>query len=635
MIKLIIDGMRVNLAADVSLEFYNRNPFFTSEGQHTLDIDISLDDPQNATVYKNIHRIDVARRPQNRSAVLYHEKGVIISGTEVILEIDSKTAKIQIVAGNSEFNFISGSDKHLHELDLGSIPTVDETTALASLQGNYPDWDYVCTPVCAKVSFMVWYENVMKDGFSTYDKAEICNEIEPAADASALTFKSGTRFCPQPYLAAMVRRVLVALGYNLVYDYIGNHKELSKLILVHSHDTLNYNMMVENWTVEKFFSEVENLCAVCLVVDNFTKEVMIMNAADYYTSADTEYIESKDVIGGINKKYDQDPPENIVYHNVSYNFPDTSLYKFYSLSPELMEKIEVVDATSKAGGYDWYYPSLYEVYLTIVGNEDFKMKKETPQVVKDAYNKMVAYRLPLSFTSFPYRSVLYVLAAAADSYALVKAINQFGPRIEEGSDDDMQLDIVPVEIVWCYRSNISAKGYLIYPLPLAQNSDSEETASSQDEEMKLMHCIHGDEKNVESVKDNLYVAFYVGVRPDVRGKGFVTPMCINSRLMEFALRKLYTDDVFWQCQYMNWIEIDGNFDLSINGSNGMYNTYWKNQIGIDFSEVYVIRFRSLKLRDARHIFNICNRRFYCQQLKYEVVNGHLSDVVEGTFYPLT
>lgn len=32
MIKLMIDGERVNLAADLSLEFYDRNPFFTSEG---------------------------------------------------------------------------------------------------------------------------------------------------------------------------------------------------------------------------------------------------------------------------------------------------------------------------------------------------------------------------------------------------------------------------------------------------------------------------------------------------------------------------------------------------------------------------------------------------------------------------
>lgn len=136
MIKLMIDGERVNLAADLSLEFYDRNPFFTSEGQHTLDIDISLADPQNSRIYNNMHRIDVAKRPIGRSAVLYYEKGVIISGKEVVLEIDSRIVKIQIVAGNSEFNYIAGSDKRLRELDLGCIPDIDENTALNSLQGG-------------------------------------------------------------------------------------------------------------------------------------------------------------------------------------------------------------------------------------------------------------------------------------------------------------------------------------------------------------------------------------------------------------------------------------------------------------------------------------------------------------------
>ena len=65
MIKLLIDGSEVHLAADISLEFYDRNPFFTSEGQHTLDIDISLDDPRNAVIYNAIHRIDIAKHPQN------------------------------------------------------------------------------------------------------------------------------------------------------------------------------------------------------------------------------------------------------------------------------------------------------------------------------------------------------------------------------------------------------------------------------------------------------------------------------------------------------------------------------------------------------------------------------------------
>lgn len=637
MIKLMIDGERVNLAADLSLEFYDMNPFFTSEGQHTLDIDISLADPQNARIYNNMHRIDVAKRPIGRSAVLYYEKRVIISGKEVVLEIDSRIVKIQIVAGNSEFNYIAGSDKRLRELDLGCIPDIDENTALNSLQGAYPQWDFVCAPVCAKVTFRSWLENVMYSGSSTYQKSTICNEIEAAKTAADLKFRKGTRFCAQPYLAAIVRRVLEALGYNLVNDYIGEHKELSRLIIVHSHDTLYYNMMVENWTVESFLSQVENLCAVCFVVDNLTKEVDILNAVDYYETAEVEAIDFDDVIGDINKQYDQEPPDNIVYHNIAYKFPDTNLYKFYSLDQELVRKI-LIEQVSPAPSYPakWYPSALYDIFYSIIGNDGFISSQDTPQAVKDEYDKMVAYNMPLSLTMETFSDFPYVLAAAADSWATLKMINQFGPRIEEESDDNMELDIVPVEIVWCYRTGYStaAGNYLVYPLPIAENSDTDEPSSSEDEKTGLITLLHDGETGEEAVKENLFVAFYIGVQPDVYGNGFVTPMSINSKLLQMTMTKFFTDSRFWENQKMFRINTEGNFDLSINGLHGMYNTYWQNQLDIDFSEVYVIKFRSFKLRDARRIFNICNRRFYCQQLKHEVVNGRLSDVIEGTFYPL-
>ena len=70
MISLFIDGQRVNLSKNAKFEFFDRNPLFPKEGQHTLDIDIDLGDPQNAMVYKHLHRIDVAKRPYGRPAML-------------------------------------------------------------------------------------------------------------------------------------------------------------------------------------------------------------------------------------------------------------------------------------------------------------------------------------------------------------------------------------------------------------------------------------------------------------------------------------------------------------------------------------------------------------------------------------
>lgn len=271
----------------------------------------------------------------------------------------------------------------------------------------------------------------------------------------------------------------------------------------------------------------------------------------------------------------------------------------------------------------------------MIGDDGFSESKTTPQAVKDVFNKNTIYRLLPSLMEESVYEYPFVLAGCTDNFALLKMVNQFGPRIEENSDDKMELNLVPAEQVWCNRSSNSnaGKGILIYPLPLAENTDSDEASSTEDKAQGVLDKIYDGEKS-ETISDTMFLAFYLGIQPEVYGNLAVTPLCVNSRLLQYSTSHLYTDDLFWENQRLYYINIEGNFDLSINGSKGMYNTYWVNQLDVDFSEVYIIRFRSLQLRDARHIFNICNRKFYCQQLKYGVVNGHLSDVIEGTFYPV-
>ena len=51
MLKLYIDGHPVNISKGTRTDYYEKNPFFTNEGDYTLDIDINLNDPQNAKPY--------------------------------------------------------------------------------------------------------------------------------------------------------------------------------------------------------------------------------------------------------------------------------------------------------------------------------------------------------------------------------------------------------------------------------------------------------------------------------------------------------------------------------------------------------------------------------------------------------
>lgn len=656
MIKLLIDGSEVHLAADISLEFYDRNPFFTSEGQHTLDIDISLADPVNAVIYNAMHRIDVTGRPQNRQAILYCEKGVIIKGTEIILEIDERNAKIQIVSGNSEFNFLIGGDRYLRDLDLGDTGVISVEDAKRSLYSQYPDCDYVCTPVVVNPVFRDCGSNVMDDS------AKIYNEINPNKDINNVSLVSNTTICPQPYLVAMVHRVAKALGYSITSDAIAANKELSRLIFVHGHKTTQYNKMVENWKVSDFISEVEHLCGVSFIIDNNYKEIVIANLANYYDSVSTEEISARDVIGDINKKFDQDVPDDLVYHNIEYNFPNTDIYKFYALKPDFAKRItyeycqrQPPQPPYAPSAYYWLYNVWYKIFD---GNTAYFKEPDDqrtlPQCVFDSFHSMKAYYetnyfdpsaslflyIPLEFP-FVIRNIYGEVGKNALDVRLCM-VDQFGPRVDERYEDKMTLDIVPVEIVFSkYKVN-----YYNYPMPIAENGDGDVgTIVDADSDKGVAQRIVDGESSEPSAKDNMFVGFYMGVsRFDVnyteRGTDKpAVPTVINSRLlMLIEPRYPWKDNTerasYWQKQNVMYVSASGRFDLSINSTNGMYNTYWKIPQQLDLNTVYVIRFRSLQRRDARHLFNIGGRKFYCQQLKYEVVGGRLSDVIEGTFYPL-
>lgn len=636
MIKLLIDGSEVHLAADISLEFYDRNPFFTSEGQHTLDIDISLADPVNAVIYNAMHRIDVTGRPQNRQAILYCEKGVLIKGTEIILEIDERKAKIQIVSGNSEFNYLIGGDRYLRDLDLGDTGVISIEDAKRSLYSQYPDCDYVCTPVVVNPVFRDCGSNVMDDS------AKIYNEINPNKDINNVSLVSNTTICPQPYLVAMVHRVVKALGYSITSDAIAANKELSRLIFVHGHKTTQYNKMVENWTVADFVSEVEHLCGVSFIVDNNNKTLDIQKFGDYYKSAECEEITKDCILGDINKKYDQDAPDNLVYHNVAYKFPDTPFYKFYSIDPEFDKRIEYVFCPDMYPFYDTDYFHLYNIWYKITGGNDLDKYGEPPQSVKDAYRLMKCYvegsivfegsikkRIPIGFP--------FIVRSINPESTCLTMIDQFGPRVDETSNDKMELKLVPIELAFSHLHD-----YYSYPIPIVENGEGDTgLVHDADEGKGVAERLKSGESSAPSAKDNMFVGFYMGVsRFDVNGeqradKYPVVPVTINSRLLVWTRQETPVGATkFWTHQTVMYVNADGNYDLSINSPNGMYNTYWKMSLQIDLSTVYVIRFRSLQRRDARHLFNIGGRKFYCQQLKYEAVGGRLSDVIEGTFYPL-
>ena len=634
MVKLLIDGMPVNLPANLSIEFYDRNPLFSKEGRHTLDIDINLADAQNAFVYKNMYRIDVLKRPSGRTAVLYSERGSIIRGTEVVLSIDNRMAKIQIVAGNSELNYLSGGDCRIRDLDLGEVQGLNRTKAWNSLSGSYPTWDYVCTPVATQAA----------TGFSGIfvQKAKGVNDVW-WSDDRGVQFTDETVFCPQPYLVAMIHKVITALGYTITNDFISTDDALCHVILINGYNSVKFNEMMPNWKVNDFLTEVEKFTGCIIVANQAEKTVEIIQQNAFYNNATSEVISQKDIVGEVEKKYDEKSPDGVLYHNIEYDFPSTEIYNYWSVERGIMNSLAIQQCEWQRGSVqnERYFYYLLDIWMGITGDGVVPQfdDESVPDAVVEAYNKMIAYK-DLGLTNpglFVIRGAKAYNSGGPFHMTQLRRINHYGPRYDNRTDDTMTLKIMPAEIVWgpyWQRELFDARLQFQQPYPLARNSNETVSVTSEDEKGLNEYIANGG--NDDSNSGNLYVAFYMGFQNnnyahDKAGNDILSPTAAPSPQIERFYHEAYG---WWRHQELIRYNVPANYEMAINGEHGMYERYWKNNLSVNFTQPYVIHFRNTQTRDVRSIFVIANKKFYCQELKYNIVGDSVSEIVEGTFFPV-
>ena len=77
---------------------------------------------------------------------------------------------------------------------------------------------------------------------------------------------------------------------------------------------------------------------------------------------------------------------------------------------------------------------------------------------------------------------------------------------------------------------------------------------------------------------------------------------------------------------------DEELTLQLSGNQGLYETFYKNNLKIDTRTEYQFCFLTKQIYDPKSIFLIRNKRYFCKELHYIVEMNGLNDVVEGTFY---
>lgn len=597
MTRLFIDKQEVALTSDFQLDFYSQNPFFTKNGDYTYDLDIDLNHPGNRKIYQSINRFDVTGHPTNRSALLLSGPNVIVDGTEVILSIEDNIAKIQLVSGNSELNYLYAGDTTIRQLSLGSLSLNAEYN---NLNKFYPDVTHVCCPVISQ-------KGNYKIDDSSQKTDKIFNELEWDT-RDGFNFKSGTTMVPQPFLLYCIDKIIEAMGYSIEENVLKDDELAKRLIIIHGiQSSTNINRILPDWKVDEFITEVEKLFNVIFLVNQFTRKIKIARMKSFYQNSKMIEISNNDLVEEVQKNYDQEESLYITYDNIKYNLPSSRWYKYQNLTDELRDKCGKTTA------------SLKEILSYGFINYPYKLWFEEN------------FRIWMIHSAYP---------SGGESYACWEIVDQLKNVTNDSSDNECELKIVPSEIygnnVWLTGMDFGGSkyydGWITSACPVVSNTTEGEVTEYAYQEIE-------NGSSEESVDDSyLFVAIYPGLKPYMYSSDYmneeVDQPILNSMLVPQAVAYPCFIHYNRASQGTKITKLtDDKLSLAIESSQGgLYDRYYQDSIKVDTKTEYVFKFKYKNLYDCKSIFLIGNKKYYCKELHYTVTPDGIEPIVEGTFY---
>ncbi len=596
MTELYIDSNPIVLSTDVSFDFFQKNPAFTRQGEYTYDIDIDLKVPQNAKVYHHLYRLHVSAPQKDRRAILIVDCKVLVVGTEIVLSVESHSAKIQVVSGYSELNYLASDGRKIRDLDFGQIPEINAALARESLNHIYPETNYSFPPV---------YDQYLSVSQST-DRNYFNEMKRVAATPNALSYASNARFVAQPFLMYYVEKVINLLGYTLDSNDLRNDEIACRLICINGVTTKNFNEMIPNWEINKFLTEIEKFFNVVFILDKIEKTVRISSTNSYHNNSSETVVPGTDVLKEMEKTYNVEESVNTDYSNVEYEDADSDIYKYYHINKETLKACEKIEVGS--------YSDLMALDLA------------------SYYNKLVIFHVLDIDADFV---VLRGNGFSTQYSYYVYPVNQFAPIENDLSGNTVKLSIAPAEVYMINNTSVldwyEQHSVLFAPVPYARNKGTSLTL-----EDKLTDYIQNGISENE-LTGHLYIAIYAGIKnccaPYAENDSARTayfPVCVNYPYMygsgRWSTNNYYTDFLFKFAEDM--------YTLSLKGKKGLESRYYKLDSKVDTSIEYTIRFVCKKAIDQLDIFIIDNKKFLCKQLKRVVRANGMDEVVEGVFYAM-
>lgn len=571
MTRLFIDGQEVVLSENFELELITENPYFTRNGEYTYDIDIDLRDAHNRSIYQNINRSDVTKGIKNRKATLMSGALEIISGMEVVLSIENYTAKIQIVAGNSQLNY-EGGDTNIRSMLLDGI-SMSSQEAVNTLFGNFPEYNVVYPPI-------VNYTESNGD-------MSILNNVQVGEDIS---FTDVENISPQYYLLYVIENLITKLGFTKGVNELEDDPVWSRLFIVNPYKDSILQELLPDWTINEFIEQIELFLDCIISIDKVNGKFNIISLNKYFENQDIVYLDNV-IDDSVEKTFDVDTNYAFAYKYVSYDLPSDKYYNYLKLKDGVRENCSIVSSPEWDDfqtQYEQYYSGPY-----ILHSDDYGLD----YVVTD-----------------------YSVSGETKKGLII--VDRFKDAGDLDSRDKSSFQIVPAEIEKISIYSVTGGRYLIGPAVKKLKTDPGSNS--------INDLINSSEVKSD-IPDKLYVGIYYGIQKALnRGPNEFPgeywdkmPMGSNDRYFIQEPTTLGGNQAILTLP---------DYTITLDGDNGLFNRIYKNKREIDTSVEYTFQFLTNTVYKLDRIFVIRNKRYYCKEIRYKITPKGMNKIAEGVFY---
>lgn len=666
MIRIYLDGKLAIPKENQTIKLTSENFYFTKSASYTYDVELPLAIESNRKIFGNIHRMDISKNPRKLQAVMEVDNVTVLAGTAHITSVSDSSVKVQILGEAASYNYGNKMDEtYIDELDLGNWFMVtwpdgshwnrhDEawayypadakfkgTSGMVFKRARYNDdgtedkdnlfkriyngtYPWVAFPVmntnadvlCNAVAYHYVSEGTVKPYFRGYIGSSRLNNDEK----DNITTSSAI----QPFVWIISELIAKATGYELPREdnALYTNSFFKRIFIVNANNMIECNKCLPHWSVNDFWTNLENAFGVILSIDYANKRMALRQRADHYRNK-ASCIVLKNVVDEYSVDVDEDSLADISLDSVGFADFDAD-------PADLLDEFIMKHCTV---------------------NKDFSDIKELLQWAKDNRTILKNYKGTL-FECKDKRQ--YILT---QSEGIVE-VNQFRPRLTEESEEDIDVELkfVPARIIdgespiygTGLYSDIAGYNDLpigSFPVRMLQTPDIsdmgwyKEAGYSEIDIEAVLNEEQAEESNEDDKNDVIYIAivgdkvwedltvdFTLIDKTVIENQHVTYPRPIIRERLRARLSdpgKVYSQDSPYS---LSLIPIEGQENLANNTISGA--------VEIATKVKQCIRFVADSIPDPTSIFLIHNRKFICEKIEADIAVTGLKKLMTGYFYEL-